>query len=79
MNNFSKSFLLNSGPAQVAYNYSLKSKKWEFKFDQTTLLVKMSGGQKKAQKVANVIAGAIKRVGRLDNLARANVDKIALS
>lgn len=70
-----KSFLLTSGPNQIVFGYSLQSKKWEFKAGNKTYLVACKGAEN-AKKVANIIGGALKRKGEMDNLARANINKM---
>lgn len=63
---------------EVVYGYSLNSKKWEFKVESValTFLTPCPGRGEMAAKIANVIRGAIKRCGQLDNLARKNIAQL---
>lgn len=54
------------------YGYKLQNKKWNFAFGTDTILVACKG-QIQAHKVANIIAGAVKRTGGMDGLARKNI------
>jgi hypothetical protein len=63
----------------VTYSYSLNSKKWEFNIPAInfTFLTKVRGREEGAAKIANLLAGSIKRSGQVDNMARANIAKFA--
>lgn len=63
----------------VTYTYSLNSKKWEFtvKSSNFVFLCKVPTRAHGAERIANFIAGSFKRVGSLDNMARANIAKLA--
>jgi hypothetical protein len=67
----------SNGP--VNYTYSLKSKKWEFecntKEGKFTFLRNVIGQSEGARRIANIIAGSIKRSGQIDGLAPANMAK----
>lgn len=64
----------------VKYGYSLNAKKWEFVIPAInfTFLCKVKGREVGAQKVANLLAGSVKRCNSIDNLCRANVAKFCL-
>lgn len=61
----------------ISFNYSLNTKKWEFKSEQYkyTFLTKVKGGFEAAHKIANFISGALKRTkGQgIDGMARKNI------
>ncbi len=64
----------------VVYGYSRQSKKWEFRVEalkHTALisLVRVEDKIKTATAISNILAGAVKR-GKLDNLARANINRL---
>jgi hypothetical protein len=61
----------------IVYGYKLNSKKWEFTNGRFTFLASVVGGKANAAKVAGFVAGGLKRNNgeRLDNLARANIEK----
>jgi hypothetical protein len=65
---------------KVQYGYSLKTKGWEFKVSGPTTftLVRHCKGSEVAHKVAHIVNGSFKRVGQLDNLARANIDRLTI-
>lgn len=59
----------------ITYGYKRAYRKWEFVTPDRTVLIACKGADV-AHKVASVLAGAIKRSGKIDNLARNNVDRI---
>ncbi len=59
----------------VDYGYNLVYRGWDFVMPGHTLILHCKG-QEVAHKVANVCVGAVKRSGGLDNLARANINKL---
>lgn len=59
----------------LTYGYSVVSKKWEFKAPGHTFMLACKGASF-AHKVANILAGGIKRVGQIDNMSRANINKL---
>lgn len=62
----------------VEYQYSLKSKKWEFRTPSFVTLVACHGNEQ-AHKVAAQVTGSLKRgksIDKLDELARAGVNRI---
>ena len=75
MTNFDKNYSVSG----VNFNYSRVTRKWEFNFQgvsgANTLLVP-AGGKDKAHKVASIVAGAVKRSGGMDGLARANIARV---
>lgn len=62
-------------PVELTYGYSLRFRKWEFKYPGNTMLVHCKGGEQ-GTKVAHVIAGSLKRNGAIDNFCRANINRI---
>lgn len=64
---------------QVNYGYSRLAGKWEFKFPVSGaefVFLAPAGGKDKAAKIASIITGALKRGGKLDGLARANIERV---
>lgn len=59
----------------LQYGYSVKYRKWTFKAPLMEHLIACRGGEQ-AHKVAKLIAGAVKRCGRMDGCARTNIDRI---
>ena len=61
----------------VTYKYNRANRKWQFNCGEFTL-IQACGGRTIAEKVAHVVAGAIKRTkeNKLDNLARMNIQQI---
>ena len=62
----------------IQYGFSLQSRKWEFKSGNFTFLCTCPKGKETADKVANVVNGAMKRSGEMDGLARANVKSLTM-
>ena len=64
----------------VSYSYSLNSKKWEFVIPAInfTFLCKVKGRGEGAGRIANILAGSMKRCNGVDNLARANISKFVV-
>lgn len=62
----------------VTYTYSLQAKKWEFKIPaiNTTFLTPVPTRAIGAAKIANILAGSVKRSNAVDNLARANIARL---
>jgi hypothetical protein len=62
--------------------YGSRGRRWEFTAEKDGATVykygtpTMPGGRETADKVARVINGAVKRSGRMDNLARSNMATI---
>jgi hypothetical protein len=57
--------------------YGARGRKWNFvtdKYSYTTPT--MPKGKETADKIARIIAGAVKRTGQMDNLGRANMQQI---
>jgi hypothetical protein len=69
----------------INYGYSRKSRKWEFNIKpiNSTFLTPVPGvGEEKeklAEKIANLLYGAMKRSGAVDGLARSNINKLVYS
>ena len=61
----------------IKYKYSLQAKKWVFSVPSLnfTFLTKCPKRLETANKIARILAGAEKR-GRMDNLARENINKL---
>lgn len=59
----------------LSYGYRVEFRKWEFKTPGVDLLIACRG-QETAHKVAKACAGAIKRCGHVDGLARATINRL---
>lgn len=73
-----KTYTLETKIGTLTYGYVRKYRKWAFTFTQPenfSLLYPCKGGEQ-GHKVANIIAGSIKRCGKVDGLARANIAKL---
>ena len=70
-----KEYTLKVGDKTLTYGYSIQLRKWMFKSDKHCILVRCKGNAI-GHKVASIIAGALKRKGEIDGLARANISKI---
>lgn len=55
--------------------YGSAGYKWAFKWPGNTVMVDCLG-RKQADKVARIVNGSLKRGGKLDNLARANISAV---
>jgi hypothetical protein len=62
----------------IQYGYSLQAKGWKFDAPGYSL-IRHCKGSEVAHKVAHIYNGAILRCGHLDNLARANINKLTIS
>jgi hypothetical protein len=64
----------------VNYGYKLAYKGWEFKVngDNNFTLIRHCKGSEVAHKIAHIVNGSFKRAGQLDNLARANINRLAI-
>jgi hypothetical protein len=61
----------------IEFGYSPPHRKWAFRFNGNTFLAPCVGnGVNTARKVATQIAGALKRSGEIDNLARRHIANI---
>jgi hypothetical protein len=70
-----KTYSLQAGTETVTYGYSIQFRKWIYRVGTHTLLVKCKGVAM-GHKVANIVGGAVKRTGTVDNMARANIAKL---
>jgi hypothetical protein len=60
----------------LGYKFDVSIRKWSFRIDATNSLLVACKGQDMAHKVANILAGSLKRIGKVDNLARANISQL---
>jgi hypothetical protein len=75
MTNLNKTYTIATADGNLVYGYYREYRKWMFKSQKMCVLVKCKGNEQ-GHKVANIIAGSIKRCGELDNMARANIDRV---
>ena len=60
----------------IQFGYSLQFKGWHYILPENVSFVSHVKSAGKAHKVANILSGALKRCGKIDNLARANISTI---
>lgn len=53
--------------------YGSSGRNWKFTAPGYELKTAFKGGAETAHKVARIVAGAVKRMGTMDNLGRANI------
>jgi hypothetical protein len=63
---------------QVKYGFSPKYRKWQFIVGNFQVFLSVKGGRETADKIAHFVnAGWIRSKGKgMDNLARANINKV---
>ena len=60
----------------VVYGYSLRFRKWSFRFPGNQEMLVACRGTQQADKVAKLIAGSFKRCGKVDGSARSNINRV---
>ncbi len=74
------SFLFGSksghGTEKIDYSFSRTFRKWKFSLPNGVEYITRCGGAEQADKAASILAGAFKRGGKVDNLARAGIERL---
>ncbi len=61
------------GKNTLVYGYSRVYRKWKFTADNGHTMLVPCHGAEQGHKIANIIAGSLKRSGKVDGLARSNI------
>ena len=62
---------------QVIYGFRPAYHKWSFKVGNFDFITPCRNGLESAQKIAKLIDSSFTRVGKLDTLAKNNIDRLA--
>ena len=68
--------LKDGSVATLTYGYQKAFRKWAFRSPGITTMIVPCRGIETGNKVANIIAGSIRRNGNIDGLCRSNIDRL---
>lgn len=68
--------LKDGSVVDLSYGYEKSYRKWAYRAKNVPTMIVACHGVEQGTKVANTIAGSIRRCGTIDGLCRSNIDRI---